>query len=96
MKENKRLAVKSALLKAGFAGVTRAEFEADRLRFGTAWIRRCQELEADYIIEKRLDGQFITHWTLIGSRNRQPEAAVKERWIPMGSVLGWEFFEVAA
>ncbi len=96
MKNSKRLATESALKLAGPRGLSREYLESQRLVFGTCFIRRLQELEADYIIEKRLDGQFITHWTLIGSRNRQPEAAVKERWIPIGSVCGWEFFEVAA
>ena len=94
MKESKRLAVKSALLKAGFAGVTRAEFEADRLRFGTAFLRRIQEVEERFLVEKEYQGGFIVKWTLVGTRNVDPKAALRERLVPIGAVLGWEFLEV--
>ncbi len=93
--KSKRIAIEVALRMAGSHGVDRAIFEADRHKFGTSFIRRLQELEEKLIIEKKLDGNFITRWTLIGSRNMQPVAAVKGKEIYIGSVANMNFFEVA-
>ncbi len=94
MKTTKRKACLDDLLLAGVAGLSRLHFDGNRTRYGTSFMRRLQELEEEYIIEKQEIGGFLTHWTLIGSRNRQPQAAMKGREIYIGSVAGMEFYEV--
>jgi len=94
MKNLKRKAVESTLLFARQAGVPREVFEAGRLVYGTAFIRRIQELEEKYIIEKDYKGGFITRWILTGRRNQEPKSADVPRELYIGTVCGVEWFEV--
>ncbi len=96
MNELKRKAIENALLAAGDKGVERERFEADRLAYGTAFMRRLEELEEIYTMDKEINGRFIKKWTITGRRNLFPIAADVPREIYIGTVCSVEWFEVLA
>ncbi len=101
MKATKREACKKALLEAGSLGVLRKTFEADRVRFGTSFIRRLQELEEEYEMEKLNElnlpagkHDFISRWIIGDPKPRQEAMKLSgKNEVFIGSALGWDFYE---
>lgn len=93
MKKSHQSNIFEELKKAGAQGLSRDFFEADRSRFGVAWLRRLQEIEESYFMEKSYKNDLISHWKL-GNRRLQQIKLIQERLIFMGQIAEMECYAV--